>query len=458
MVLSAFAMFWFQSPSWLGFQRRMESDCGQSNMSTIFGVDKIPTDNCIRNTLDSLQPSSFNPAFYDLLDHAEETNVLSKFAVFGDRYLFAADGVESVNSSKVRCENCSTRTHVKNGQVEYFHRLLGVAVCSPKTGSEVILLPPEMIEPQDGDSKQDTETKAFKRWMDNHYDKLSRLNPIFLLDALYGNDVITKLIKGQGGSFIIACKEGSQKNIFSYLEGVELEKYTVAFKDKETGKKYLREYSWMANIPLTSDKNSTVVNYIELKETKLLTDEQKKRREGKEADTRARVEAKMAEQAAKTGKAAAGLPSRNKENRDTTTYTFFTDIEPNQSNIAELFECARNRWRVENGFNSLKTRGYNFEHNFGHGKINLANVLAAIMLIAFSCHTLLGLINEHYKNARALFSAHRSFVGDIATLTSYIIFKDMTSVMLFIEEGKKNKFIANRTYGAWEIVQEVPLP
>ncbi|MDR0548286.1 MAG: transposase, partial [Deltaproteobacteria bacterium] len=39
-----------------------------------------------------------------------------------------------------------------------------------------------------------------------------------------------------------------------------------------------------------------------------------------------------------------------------------------QDNIEELILCARNRWRIENGFNSLKKRGFHFEHNFGHGK------------------------------------------------------------------------------------------
>ncbi len=33
----------------------------------------------------------------------------------------------------------------------------------------------------------------------------------------------------------------------------------------------------------------------------------------------------------------------------------------------------RARWKIENeGFNVLKTKGYNLEHNFGHGIQNLA--------------------------------------------------------------------------------------
>jgi hypothetical protein len=293
-----------------------------------------------------------------------------------------------------------------------------------------------MILPQDGGSMQDTEGKAFERWMGAHYEKIRCLKPIFLLDALYGNDVIAKLIKGYGGSFIIACKEGSQKNIFSYLEWIELEKYTVTVKDEETGRRYLREYSWMPEIPLTNAKGSSAVNYIELKETRLLTDEQKKRREAKQADNRARLAAMMAEKAVKAGKAEAVLPACEEENRDTTTYAFVTDIEHCQSNIAELFECARHRSRGENGYSSLKNRVYSFERNFGHGKKNLANVLATLMLLTFSCHTLLGLTDELYKEARGLFNSHASFLKAIARVTSFARVQGIIMAIDFIMEGK----------------------
>src|ERR1700756_1648534 len=38
-------------------------------------------------------------------------------------------------------------------------------------------------------------------------------------------------------------------------------------------------------------------------------------------------------------------------------------------------------------FNVLKTKGYNLEHNFGHGKENLAAILATFNLLAFTFHT-----------------------------------------------------------------------
>ena len=41
----------------------------------------------------------------------------------------------------------------------------------------------------------------------------------------------------------------------------------------------------------------------------------------------------------------------------------------NRGNVAELADCARARWKIENEtFNVLKQHGYHLEHNFGHGK------------------------------------------------------------------------------------------
>jgi hypothetical protein len=46
--LSAFSLFFMQSPSFLAHQRRLEEGQGRSNCQTLFGLDQIPSDNHIR--------------------------------------------------------------------------------------------------------------------------------------------------------------------------------------------------------------------------------------------------------------------------------------------------------------------------------------------------------------------------------------------------------------------------
>ena len=60
--LSAFAMFFMQSASFLSFQRVLENGQGRSNCQTLFGIEKIPSDNYIRDMLDEATRRCSHPA------------------------------------------------------------------------------------------------------------------------------------------------------------------------------------------------------------------------------------------------------------------------------------------------------------------------------------------------------------------------------------------------------------
>jgi hypothetical protein len=63
--LSAFSLFFLQSPSFLAHQRRLEEGQGRSNCQTLFGLDRIPSDNHIRALLDPVSPDHFpSPRWY----------------------------------------------------------------------------------------------------------------------------------------------------------------------------------------------------------------------------------------------------------------------------------------------------------------------------------------------------------------------------------------------------------
>ncbi len=61
--LSAFAMFFMQSASFLSFQRTLEEGQGRSNCQTLFGIETIPSDNYIRDMLDGADPALLAPCF-----------------------------------------------------------------------------------------------------------------------------------------------------------------------------------------------------------------------------------------------------------------------------------------------------------------------------------------------------------------------------------------------------------
>ena len=67
-----------------------------------------------------------------------------------------------------------------------------------------------------------------------------------------------------------------------------------------------------------------------------------------------------------------------------TTFSWVTDLEITKKNVKQVMKGGRARWKIENEtFNTLKTQGYHFDHNFGHGNKNLSTILAYVMMLAF---------------------------------------------------------------------------
>ena len=89
--LSAFALFFMGSPSFLAHQRALEEGHGRSNCQTLFGISAIPTDSYIRLMLDGAPTVAFDPLFDQTIDTA---GVLAPVQRLGGRVLIALDGTE----------------------------------------------------------------------------------------------------------------------------------------------------------------------------------------------------------------------------------------------------------------------------------------------------------------------------------------------------------------------------
>jgi hypothetical protein len=66
--LSAFSVFFTQSPSFLDWQIRMQQSEGTNNANSIFGVHQIPSDAQIRNLLDNVPPETLFPLIASIGD------------------------------------------------------------------------------------------------------------------------------------------------------------------------------------------------------------------------------------------------------------------------------------------------------------------------------------------------------------------------------------------------------
>jgi len=146
--LSAFAMFFMQSASFLSYQRALEKGHGRSNCQTLFGIGKIPSDNTIRDMLDEADPALLQPCFERLEKLLAEPPMRQAFGRLGGRTLVAWDGTEYFCSQKLGCPHCLTRKR-SNGKTENYHSMLAATVVAPGH-AKVVPLMPEFIAPQDG--------------------------------------------------------------------------------------------------------------------------------------------------------------------------------------------------------------------------------------------------------------------------------------------------------------------
>ena len=117
--------------------------------------------------------------------------------------------------------------------------------------------------------------------------------------------------------------------------------------------------------------------------------------------------------------------------------SFVTDLPVTRDNVAELTACGRARWKIENeSFNTLKTKGYNLEHNFGHGEANLAGVLATMNLLAFAMHTVADLVDAAWQAARAAVGTRKRFFEDLRAITTYLVFPTWGALVETLRSGE----------------------
>ena len=124
-----------------------------------FGApSSVPSDNHVRTLLDPVSPDHFHPVFAEVVAELEGFGGLKAFRQLGGHLLIALDGTEYHVSSKVHCQQCSTRKRGKD-KSEHFHAMVSATVVAPEH-NRVVPLEPEFIVPQDGHDKQDCESRA----------------------------------------------------------------------------------------------------------------------------------------------------------------------------------------------------------------------------------------------------------------------------------------------------------
>jgi hypothetical protein len=396
IVLSAFAVFFTQCPSFLSFQRAMEQARGANNARSLFQVQSIPSDNHIRQMLDPVPAHHLFSLFDDLYQGFDKAGLLGAMRAISQTRLIALDATWyfSSQSDHIHCPNCSCIEH-SNGQITHFHSAITPVIVSPMH-SQVVPLRPEFIVPQDGQVKQDCEIAAAKRWLAAYAQRYSTGNDTFLGDDLYAHQPYCRMVLLYGFHFLFTCKPSSHTHLTGWVEGLEEgdTRHTLKLRVKGKSNRWEHhQYRWANEVPLTEGDDALKVNWCELTVT-------------------------------------------NGQGEVLYRNSFITDWKISAENVVGLVAAGRARWKIENENNNvLKTKGYHLEHNFGHGKQHLASLLMTMNLLAFGLHTLLELADQSYRLIRATVGPRRTFFQHIQALTTYLHFASWERLMDFMMQG-----------------------
>ncbi len=394
-VLSAFSVFFMQSPSFLAHQRLLQRNKGRNNARSLFQVTEIPSDTQIRNLLDPLSHAEFAVDFWYVLNEMRQQQQLLRFRNDLNTYAIALDGVHFFSSEKISCPQCLRRTD-RAGVEHFYHSAVTPVFVKPET-AQVLPLLPEFIVPQDGQEKQDCERNASKRWWERHHEHFPAHSVTYLGDDLYANQPLCQLLSETYQQFFIfVCKPESHEGLYQWLSFLEkngtLETSSHRHWNGKRGEQW--NYRFALQVPLRNGNDALLVNWFEL----VITDEQ-------------------------TGE----ILYHN---------SFVTNHPVTAANVATLVAVGRTRWKIENENNNiLKTKGYHFEHNFGHGSHDLANVLATLNILAFLLHTVQEVLTPAYQRLRQTLGARKTFFNDLRALTRYMVFDSWDDLFRFMEEG-----------------------
>ena len=248
----------------------------------------------------------------------------------GKYWLVIFDATGLFHFPERHCPHCLKKVMNKGTPEEkeiYYHHVLEAKLVLGE--GFVVSIGTEFIENENEDvSKNDCETKAFKRLAERLKKEYPRLPICVLADSLYASEpVFERCIQENGWHILLRYKEGSIPSIAEEYRSIA-EMGEAEELDKQIAKEYprkgkVKETQHMEWVP--------EIDYRGYKLTLLAM--------GIETETE------------KTGK------------KETKTFQWLTDLRVTGKNAGEFARTGRGRWQIENeGFNIQKNVRYDIQH------------------------------------------------------------------------------------------------
>lgn len=387
VMMSGFACMFFQDPSLLQFQKRLKDDQQRSNLQTLFGVDKIPEDTQMRDLIDEIPSDNLREVFKEYFFRLQRGKHLEQYQIFPELYLCPIDGTQYFSSKKIHCDQCLTKEHSK-GTITYSHQVMQGAFMHPDI-KQVIPVMPEEVSNTDGNTKQDCEMNAAKRFLEKLRKDHPQLGIIVGGDGLFSKQPIIEDILAKRMHYLFVAKPDDHKTMMEYIN--DFDGLNELRFEGEKGK--ILVYEWMNDVPINGRDDALSVNYFKFQ---ILT------------------------------------PDKHGELKVTYINSWVTDLTVTKENIEKLVKGGRCRWKIENEcFNTLKNQGYNIEHSYGHGEKNLCYNFYLLTLLAFFFHQISELTDGLFQACRKKFGSKQHMWETLRTAIKWFIFDSWNNLLNF---------------------------
>ncbi len=295
-----------------GMTRELNTEEAIQNIAEICGLEleEIPHCDTINDVFEKVKVEEIEKIRKYLITKLIRGKMIQKYKIRDKYYHVIVDGTGLATSRKKYNENCLVKNKTDKNGKEYQEYSTYVLEAKIVVGEMVLSIGSEFVENVNEDeTKQDCETKAFKRLAEKIKKEYPKLKILISGDALYANKPVLDICKENGWKYIIRFKEGAIPSLYNEFE-------TVVAKANEST---IKDYEYVTGLDYQEEK----VNIIKY------TDKKKG-----------------------------------------TEFVYITDLPITNKNIKATINVGRRRWKIENeGFNIQKNGTFDIGHLYSKNQI-----------------------------------------------------------------------------------------
>lgn len=288
-----------------GMTRELNTKESIENIAQICGLEleEIPHCDTINDVFEKVKVEEIEKIRKYMISKLIRGKILQRYKIRDRYYHIIVDGTGLAASRKKYNENCLVKKKTDKKGNEYQEYSTYVLEAKLVVGEMVFSIGSEFVEnTEENETKQDCETKAFKRLAEKIKKEYPKLKILISGDALYASKPAIDICKENGWKYIIRFKEGTIPSLYQEFK-------TVVAESNESTKV---NYEYVTGLDYEGEK----INVIKYMDTKKDTE-----------------------------------------------FVYITDLSITNKNIENTINVGRNRWKIENeGFNIQKNRTFDIGH------------------------------------------------------------------------------------------------